>query len=295
MKSPDGKVLYPTDGRPPAVAAADLLMSLLDPRNVEVTVFHVDEYGNRTVADAFASEVIDRALQRLRSAGFAAESKRARGSIKRAIARKLADGGDTLVVLGAGNTGSLGRLILGGVSTFVVHRSPVPTIVVQRPPVEGRERLRSVVGTDGSPAAERSIETLIAFASAERCDVFVRSVVEPALPAPALRGAPEAATLLSAELDSILDEETENADRYVTETVERFRRAGFRCDGDVVRGHAELALLDAVRERDADLVAVGTRGRGRFAGITLGSVSAHLVRTAPATLVAPDPDASSDE
>jgi nucleotide-binding universal stress UspA family protein len=285
------KVLYPTDGRPPAVAAGDLLMSLLDPRGFEVTVLHVDEYGNRVVADAFAAEAVGPALERLRATGFEAGSNRARGSIKRAIERELADGEYTLVVLGAGNTGSVGRLILGGVSTFVVHRSTVPTIVVQRPPIEGRERLRAVVGTDGSPAAGRSIDTLIAVASPERCDVLVRSVVE--LQVPAVPRMPEMAAVPPGALDSMLEEETENADRYVAEAVERFRRAGFQCDGDVVRGHAELALLDAVGERDADLVAVGTRGRGKFAGIALGSVSAHLVRTAPATLVAPDPDARS--
>jgi nucleotide-binding universal stress UspA family protein len=294
MRRPDVRVLNPTDGRPPAAAAAGLLASLVDPRSVEVTVLHVDEYGNRLVADRFAAEVIDQALRRLRYAGFTAGSKRARGSIKRAIERELTDGGYTLVVLGAGNTGSIGRLILGGVSTFVVHRSTVPTVVVQRPPIEGRQRLRTVVGTDGSREAGRSIEALIAVASPERCDVSVRSVVEGGLPAAqALPDTAEMATEPSDAPDRQLDEETENAERYVAEAVERFRQTGFRCDGDVVRGRAEVALLDAVRERDADLVALGTRGRGRFAGMALGSVSAHLLRTSPATLVAPDADARS--
>lgn len=290
------RVLYPTDGRPPAVAAAELLTSLVDRRNVQVTVLYIDEYGNQLVADAAAAEVLDQALESIRGAGIDAEPKRSAGSraigggVKHAMERELADGGYRLVVVGAGNTGRLGSLILGGVSTFVVHHSTVPTLVVHRSPIEGRDRLRLVVGTDGSAAAELSVDTLIAVASTQRCDVFVRSVVEPqTTPPPGLQAI---ATAPSDESERMLTEQGQDADRYVSAALERLARAGFRCDGDVVRGHAGVALLDAVRDRDADLVVVGTRGRGRIAGIALGSVSAHLVRTAPATLVTPGPDAS---
>lgn len=293
------RVLYPTDGRPAAVAAAEMLTSLLDPGSVQIVVLHVDEYGNPAVADTFAPEVLDEALERMRSAQFAAEPKRVSGSlalsggVKQAIERELAEGEYGLVVMGAGNTGSLGRLILGGVSTFVVHRSKVPAVVVQRAPIEGRDRLRVVVGTDGSAAAARGIDTLIAVARPEACDVHVRSVVDLRLPPPA--GLPEMATVPPEAIERMLAEQTDDAHRYVDEALERLGRAGFQSDGDVVRGAAEVALLDAVGEREVDLVVVGTRGQGRFAGIALGSVSGHLVRTAPATLVAPDPDVTSIE
>jgi nucleotide-binding universal stress UspA family protein len=299
MRGGDMRVLYATDGRPPAVAAAEMLTSLLDPHSVQVAVLHVDEYGNPAVADAFAAEALDGALQRFRIAQFAAEPKRVPaprvlgGGAKQAIERELTDGDYELVVMGAGNTGTFGRLILGGVSTFVVYRSKVPTIVVQRPPIEGRDRLQVVVGTDGSAAAARGVDTLIAGARSEACDVHVRSVVDLRLPAPT--GVPKMATLPPEAIERMLAEQTDDAYRYVDEALERLGRAGFQCDGDVVRGQPEISLLDAVRERDADLVVVGTRGKGSFLGIAVGSVSAHLVRTAPATLVAPDTDAAGIE
>ena len=59
----------------------------------------------------------------------------------------------------------------------------------------------------------------------------------------------------------------------------------------VVHGKAIPALLDAVRDEGADLVAVGTRGGSRAAGILLGSVATAMLHDAPcAVLVARPPE-----
>lgn len=51
----------------------------------------------------------------------------------------------------------------------------------------------------------------------------------------------------------------------------------------VAEGHPTAVLLD--RSRDADLVVVGNRGHGGFAGMLLGSVSQHLVAHATCPVV----------
>ena len=51
----------------------------------------------------------------------------------------------------------------------------------------------------------------------------------------------------------------------------------------VVEGHPAEVLLHAVA--DAELLVVGSRGHGTFAGIMLGSVSQHCVQHAPCPVV----------
>ncbi len=281
------RVLYLTDGRPPAVAAVELLTAIGDPARTEVVVLHVDEYGNKVVADRVAEEALGEATTHLAGAGFPAAVKRAGGGVKRAIEHELATGGYGLVAMGVGNTGWLGQLIMGGVSTFVLGLPVVPALVAHRPPIAGRDRVRVVVGTDGSPAATHAIDTLVALARRDRCEILVRSVIEPV----SAETGPTEAAAEPGSTNGTADE-TEAAERFVREALERFSDAGIRCDGSVVSGSAEVALLEAVRDREADLVVVGSRGRGRFAAMALGSVSAHVVRAAPASLVAPDPATS---
>jgi nucleotide-binding universal stress UspA family protein len=57
---------------------------------------------------------------------------------------------------------------------------------------------------------------------------------------------------------------------------------------EAIEGHAAKVLLDTVT--DSDLLVVGSRGHGEFAGALLGSISQHVVSHAPCpVVVVPDP------
>ncbi len=49
----------------------------------------------------------------------------------------------------------------------------------------------------------------------------------------------------------------------------------------VIRGNPPVAIADFAREKDADMIVVGTHGRGGLARIVLGSTAETLLRKAP--------------
>jgi nucleotide-binding universal stress UspA family protein len=75
------------------------------------------------------------------------------------------------------------------------------------------------------------------------------------------------------------------AQTRLSEVVERLRstRPALNVTSTVVEGHPAPALVE--ESRSADLLVVGSRGHGEFAGMLLGSVSEHCVTNAHCPVV----------
>jgi nucleotide-binding universal stress UspA family protein len=75
------------------------------------------------------------------------------------------------------------------------------------------------------------------------------------------------------------DEGTAEANAAVAESVEVLTQAGVTAHGEVrntIFGYAAREIVDDAREHDADVIVMGSRGRGDLAGLVLGS-TAHKV------------------
>ncbi|NES30504.1 universal stress protein [Micromonospora terminaliae] len=175
-----------------------------------------------------------------------------------------------LVVVGSRGVGGFTGLLLGSVSNQVAQHAHCPVLVVR--PAEQPIPVRGPVlaGVDGSEPAGNAVRLAADEAVRRDADLVLVHVRTPERGAVAPDAAAEATAAAQAESAELLAGAAARirTDHPVLNVVER-----------PLRGESpEQALIEASGE--AALVVVGSRGRGGFAGLLLGSVSQALVQHA---------------
>ena len=139
------KVLYATDGLPPAVAAGELVKTLFARDGVEVTVATVTHSGSLDPGHVLleidpiedrrrqSKEIVDSAVNDLAAAGFTAVPLILEGKPGPQLVDAVDQGDFDVVVVGEGGPPSLGRRLLGSVSTHVLRHAGCAALVVPGP------------------------------------------------------------------------------------------------------------------------------------------------------------------
>lgn len=130
-----------------------------------------------------------------------------------------------------------------------------------------------VVGVDGGPDSLRALQWAAEYSAAVDAPLIALTAYQlPAIYGPYAMAGWEDSTELEGSAREMLADAVRNAlgDDAAVKLV-------------VLQGHAAEAVIAA--SRDARLVVVGSRGRGGFSGMLLGSVSQHVVAHAHCPVV----------
>jgi nucleotide-binding universal stress UspA family protein len=89
----------------------------------------------------------------------------------------------------------------------------------------------------------------------------------------------------------------EQVERAAAEELRRFVRenrpeASFQVETAVLSGEARMEILRELQEHPADLVILGTHGRGGMDRLVLGSVASTVARKAPCSVLVISPEAA---
>ena len=135
-----------------------------------------------------------------------------------------------------------------------------------------------IVATDGSSCADRAVDIAAGLAKATGATLLVMTVGgnlsdESVRKVGRAEGStPEALELLTNQILQLA------SDRATRAGAPRVRvQAGW--------GDAAETIIEIARHEQSDAIVVGRRGRGRLAGLLLGSVSQKLVALAPCMVV----------
>ncbi|MFE6282982.1 universal stress protein [Streptomyces sp. NPDC057877] len=178
-----------------------------------------------------------------------------------------------LVVVGSRGMGGFVGLLVGSTAVHLAAHGLCPVLVVREQPatVDGGP---VVVGVDGSPVGARAVDFAFAEAELRKAPLVALhawTTWNAPLPAPRDPSLPYANPPgeLAAEEERLLHESIAGRqERYPGVVVEH----------KVVHGGTREALIEA--SRSAQLLVVGSRGRGGFTGLLLGSVSQAVLHHA---------------
>jgi nucleotide-binding universal stress UspA family protein len=291
-----GRILVPLDGSrfgehalPHALGLATRLDAALELVTVTQALGGAQRQAgvvtdeSRERGRAEAEEYLTGVEERMRAAGFQGTINRTvmpAGNVANSLIRHLMDVKAGLTVMTTHGRGPLKRAWLGSTADGFIRSSPVPVLLLR--PEEGEDEIdviteapgfqRILIPLDGSKAAERLLDRWRPLAGEGARVILFR-----ALPTFSGGGSPYLPHVVRDEQEQ--KRARELGREYLEEQAQRVREEGVEVEVKVTPTQEPAdAILKAVQEEEADLVAMSTEGRGGVSRLLLGSVADKVVR-----------------
>lgn len=299
------KVLVGVDGSAGGFAAVRLVGQLLSAERDQIALYYTPPEVRLHPGSDAGPEIIERAQQALADAVF--QEARARlpdalvatahtivGTKNPRVGILLAadEWRAELIVMGARGSSPIKKLLVGSAVTSIVHGSTVPVLVVRPPPKQAMAPgpLRALLAWDGSEASRQAAAVLERFtwpADTSGCVItVVESLSAGAVPQWLEKRARDADSEAMAqawihEHEAEKQEKRGELARFCQQLPVPFQNS----TPIVAEGHAAEQILLAIAAEKADLVVLGTHGKGVLERLLIGSTSEKVLAHAPCSVL----------
>lgn len=292
--TPPCRILVATDFSPGASLAVERAAALARPANAELTLLHIVSQHKLVELARMLHEVIDDTRVRAEEAASAALQTLAAtlrerhavhpqvintsGPVAASIVNVAEERAADLLVLGARGENPVRDFLLGSIAERVLRKSHRTTLVVRQP---ARHDYRQVlVPTDFSEHSRQAL--LLAASLAPRATISLLHVFDAPLEAK-LEFAGVAASDIAAYRERGQRQAEAELQQFIS-TLPADLRA--RIVAEVTVGYAAGIIREKAVAIGADLVALGKHGRSPVEEWVLGSVTLHVLQSAPCDVLA---------
>jgi nucleotide-binding universal stress UspA family protein len=295
------RILVPLDGSPRAEVILSQVARILQREDSEVLLLRVvdvpSQIGRVNMAPVRAAHVeeaqkyIQDLTRRFQDKGARVNGRVVEGYPPDAILETARAQGSTLIAMSTHGRSGLARWTLGSVAEKLARVSPVPLLLVRSfrrtpqgelepHPPQALPFARILVAVDGTPASESVLGPAQKVAQLYGSSVLVLHVAPPVVPpSPILPG-------MEAALPMMMPPPPSSADDEITaKAAMRFTQAGLEASRLTTVGEPASEILDLSKNRDVDLIALGTHGRSGLQRWALGSVAERVLRSAEVPLL----------
>jgi nucleotide-binding universal stress UspA family protein len=163
---------------------------------------------------------------------------------------------------------------MGAMLLFYSEDTNMTELVCECPLTRGE---RILVAVDGSPFSELAVDQAISLGGICNSEIFVVSVVD--LFPEQMAVAPKLVEKMSAEVRQHLDK-----------AKDKVEQAGISCETIVhMGGNPHEFIIQEAKDKEIDLICMGTHGRSGVKRILMGSVAQNVIGNAPCpVLVVPN-------
>ncbi len=143
--------------------------------------------------------------------------------------------------------------------------------------------MKILIGTDGSDFSHEAVSMACkTIADPANTEVKIISVFQTYFPLDAYSQSPEYSVVYETAMRTIADK---SANEAVLAIQEYFPSSEINVSCLVKSGTSDQVIIETAQEWNADLIVVGSHGRGFWGRVMIGSVSDSLVHNAPCSVL----------
>jgi len=252
------KILTALDGSKTSESILPYLETLLASQDADITLVQAVPPGSLDGSKE-ATAYLNRLAGALRNRGAVVDTQVLTGAPAPAIVDMAVRGGFSLILMCSRGKNGIQRLLMGSVAEEVLHRSPIPVLIVHplaKP--EGKMRIkRIVVPLDGSHRSGSILPHVAPLAKATGAKLLFMTIVEPRAKS---------------------DYPVEVVARNLFREQKRLQQQGIQTELAIRYGDPTVEILSFGDVQNADLVALSTHGRTGLERALYGSVTESVLR-----------------